>query len=282
MPIILGFMIVAACTFGGYAAMGGNLIVLWQPFEVVIIVGSAIGAFIVSNPSSVSKATLKAIGGVLKPRRHNKASYLELLKMLHDLFRMAKQKGWMAFERDIENPKESEFFKGYPKFLKDEAAVVFLMDYLRVIVMGTKTVHELEDLMEEDLDTIETEKHKTDAALQTAADGIPALGIVAAVLGVIKTMRAITEPPEVLGKMIGGALVGTFLGVFVAYGFVGPLASAIRARNSEDMKYYRAIKTFLIAVQSGTGPRMAAEYARKSLFTKDRPTFMELEEALSN
>lgn len=281
MLTIIGSLIVVGCVLGGYAALGGHLYVLWQPFEVVIICGAALGAFIIANPKSVLGKSAKAFKLLLKGPKHNKESYLELLSLQYAVFKMAKTKGMLALEQHIENPQESELFQRFPNFFNDMHAVIFLCDYLRLISLGADKPHELEALMDEEIETHHAETNQVANAIQTVADGLPALGIVAAVLGVIKTMGAITEPPEVLGRLIGGALVGTFLGVWLAYGFIGPIASALKAIYESEAKYYQCLKAGLLAHVRGNAPAISIEYARKTLFSEVRPTFLEVEEATS-
>ncbi|MEO0392700.1 MAG: flagellar motor stator protein MotA [Pseudomonadota bacterium] len=281
MLLVIGWITVTICTLGGYVALGGKLAVLWQPFEVVIICGSAIGAYIVANPKTVLLATLREIKVNFKGAKYDKQAYLELLSMLYAVFRQAKTKGWLSLEQHIENPHESELFQQFPIFYSDHHAVTFLCDYLRIISMGSDNSFEIEALMDEELETHHAEQHQVSGGMQTMADGLPALGIVAAVLGVIKTMGSITEPPEVLGKLIGGALVGTFLGVWVAYGFVGPLAASLKLRHEAESKYYQAIKIALLANLQGYAPALSVEFARKTLFSDVRPSFAEVEEATS-
>ncbi len=237
MFLIIGSIIVAASVIGGYAAMGGKLAVLWQPFEVVIIIGAAIGALIIGNPKKVIIGAIKSIGHSMKGARYGKDDYIELLTLMYQLFRTAKSKGMLALETHIENPGDSELFAQFPGVQGNHHAITFICDYLRMISLGTENPYEIEALIDEEIDTHHTELHQVINAVQSMADGLPALGIVAAVLGVIKTMGSITEPPEVLGKLIGGALVGTFLGVFVAYGYVGPLASSLKFIYQAETKY---------------------------------------------
>jgi chemotaxis protein MotA len=281
MFLIVGAIVVLACVFGGYTAMGGHLFVLWQPFEAVIIVGAAIGAYVIGNPKAVLGKTLGAFGAALRGSRYRKDDYLELLSMQFVLFKTAKAKGMLALETHIENPEDSELFHQFPNFLGNHHAVTFLCDYLRLISLGSENPHEMESLMDEEIDTHHQEQHQVATAVQTMADGMPALGIVAAVLGVIKTMGAITEPPEVLGKLIGGALVGTFLGVFLAYGFVGPMATSIKAAYDAEARYYACMKAGLLAFMQGYAPAVCVEFARKALMSDVRPTFYEVEEATS-
>jgi len=281
MFLAIGTVVVFACVLGGYAAMGGKLYVLWQPFEVVIIVGAAIGAFIIGNTKTVISRTAKAFGHAAKGPKYNKDNYIELLSMMFQVFKLAKTKGILALEGHIENPEDSDIFCEFPTFHGDHHAVTFLCDYLRMISLGTENPHELEALMDEELETHHTEHHQVAGAVQTMADGLPALGIVAAVLGVIKTMGSITEPPEVLGKLIGGALVGTFLGVFVAYGLVGPIANVLNITYDAEGKYFSCMKAGILAYAAGHPPAICVEFARKALLSDVRPSFYEVEEATS-
>lgn len=281
MLLVIGTVIVFACVLGGYAAMGGNLYVLWQPFEAVIIVGAAIGAFIIGNPKAVIGRTAKAMGHALKGPKYTKDDYLELLSLMYQIFKTAKSKGMLALEAHIENPEDSDLFSEFPGFNSDHHVVSFTCDYLRMISLGTENPHEIEALMDEELETHHHELQQVAGAVQSMADALPALGIVAAVLGVIKTMGSITEPPEILGKLIGGALVGTFLGVFVAYGFVGPLASLLKATYEAEGKYYQCIKAGILAYLAGHAPAICVEFARKALLSDVRPSFYEVEEAVS-
>ena len=279
---IIGAVIVIASVIGGYVASGGHLEVLFQPFEVMIIVGAAAGAFVISNRKPVLSATGKAIPALLKGERHDKAAYLELLTMLYSVFKLAKSKGALALEQHVEHPHESSLFQRFPTFLADEHAVTFFCDYLRLLTLGTDNHHEMETLMDEDLETHRAEHHAVASAIANTTDGMPALGIVAAVLGVIHTMGSITEPPAVLGHLIGGALVGTFMGVLLSYGFVGPIAAAVRARGDAEERYVLCMKAAILAYMQGYAPSVAVEFARKALNTDVRPTFYEVEEAVES
>ena len=280
---LLGFVFVTVCVFGGYILAGGKMepILKALPYEIMIIGGAAVGAFYVANTMHTIKATLKGMGCLIKPEAHDKESYLELFSVLYMVFKLARTKGWLALESHIEDPENSELFGQFPGFHENHHAIAFLCDYLRIISLGNENPHEIEALMDEELETLEHEKMHPAHAVQTMADGIPALGIVAAVLGVIKTMGSITEPPEVLGKMIGGALVGTFLGVFLAYGFVGPLAGALGARGESEIIYYRCIKVAVLSFLNGAAPQVAVEFSRKFLPHHIQPDFNELEEKLN-
>ncbi len=282
MRLIIGIIVVFGCVFGGYAALGGHLEVLWQPWEFVIILGAAIGAFIIGNTGPIIKGTMGAMGTLIKGSKYNKAAYVELLGMQFALYKLVQAKGILALEPHIENPHESTLFARFPTFAGNHHAVEFVCDYLRMVTLGSNNVHEMEALMDEELETQHQEQHRLIGAVQALADGTPALGIVAAVLGVIKTMGSIAEPPEVLGHMIGGALVGTFFGVFVAYGFFGPMAQSLKNIYESESKYFLSLKAGMLAHISGQVPVMAVEFARKALMSEDRPSFAEIDEVVSN
>lgn len=279
MFVIVGWVIVTVSVLGGYVALGGKLIVLFQPFELVIIGGAGVGAFIAGNPKWVIKSSGKAVKAALKGPANSKDDYLELLSMMYATFKLAKTKGNLELEQHIENPEESTLFANFPGFLSDHHAVEFFCDYLRLVTLGTEKAHELEALMDEEIEVHHHQDETVASAMQGMADGFPALGIVAAVLGIIKTMGSITEPPEILGKLIGGALVGTFLGILLAYGFVAPLATAIKGAQEANSKYIICLKAGILAHVQGYAPAVSIEFARKALMSDSRPTFAELEEA---
>jgi chemotaxis protein MotA len=279
MRLIIGIITVLACVFGGYAAMGGKLYVLWQPFEFVIILGAAIGAFIIANGAPVLKAVPSMFGTMLKGPKYNKAAYVELLGLQFSMYKLIQQKGILGIEPHIEDPHNSTLFNAFPTFAKNHHAVEFVCDYMRMVTMGSNNVHEMDALMDEELETHHQEQERLVSSMQAIADGTPALGIVAAVLGVIKTMGSISEPPEVLGHLIGGALVGTFFGVFVAYGFFGPMAQSLKTTFEAESKYFLSLKVGLLAHIGGQPPVMAIEFARKALLSEVRPTFAEVEAA---
>ncbi|MFO7484318.1 flagellar motor stator protein MotA [Oceanibaculum nanhaiense] len=281
MFIILGWLGVLICCFGSYMAMGGKMGLLWQPFEFTLIFGSACCAYVVANPKHILGKTGKAFGVAFKGPRYKKDDYLELLSLLYAIFKLAKTKGMLAIESHVERPEESSLFQSFPKFAADHHAMEFLCDYLRMMTLGTDNPHEMETLIDEELETHHHEDETVGGAVQTMADGLPALGIVAAVLGIIKTMASITEPPEVLGGLIAAALVGTFLGILLCYGFVAPLAAAIKNTNEADSKYLHVIKAGLLAHLSGYAPAVSVEFARKALWSHVRPTFYEVEEAVA-
>ena len=278
MKFILGLIIVTGCVIGGFILSHGQLALLLQPYEFLIIFGAATGAFIASNPGTVIKDVLGSFPALLKGSKYNKQSYLDLLALMYELFAKARKEGLMALENDIEEPNESEIFKRYPKVLKDHHALEFICDYLRLMVGGSMNSMELENLMDVELDTHHEESHLPSHAVANMADGLPAFGIVAAVLGVVITMGAISEPPEVLGHHIAAALVGTFLGILLSYGYVGPIGSFIGHVRREESKYLECIKICILATLNGYTPQVAVEFGRKALYSKVRPGFVELEE----
>lgn len=281
MFFIIGFIIVLGCVVGGYMAGGGHMFVLWQPFEFIIIVGAAIGAFIIGTPKIVLANMPKAFGRMLSGSPYNKANYIELLSVLYAVFKLARTKGMLALESHTEDPHDSSLFNHFPHFAHQHHAVEFLCDYLRMITLGSDNAMQMEDLMNEELEVHHKETHKQSHAIQTMADGMPALGIVAAVLGVIHTMGSITEPPEVLGHLIGGALVGTFTGVLLSYGFIAPMATSVQGVYDEEAKYYDVIKSAILAYLNGYAPAICVEFARKTIIHDIRPTFIEVEEAIN-
>ena len=265
MFFIIGVLIVTASVVGGFMGAGGHMAVLWQPFEFVIIFGAATGAFLIGNPKTVLSGTAKAFGPLLKGSRYTKASYLELLGVLYAVFRLAKTKGDLVLETHVETPSESPLFQQFPEFSKDHHAVEFLCDYLRLLTLGTSNAHEVEAVIDNKLDVHHEELHAVSGAVQTMADALPALGIVAAVLGVIHTMGSITEPPEVLGHLIGGALVGTFAGILASYGFVAPMGQSLTSTFNAEARYLVCIKVALLGHMQGYAPQVSVEFARKDL-----------------
>jgi chemotaxis protein MotA len=282
MFVIIGSVIVLASVVGGYLANGGHLDVLFQPFEVLIIVGAAAGAFVTSNRKPVLSATAGAVSALLKAEKYDKEAILELLSFLYSVFKLAKTKGALALEQHVEHPEESSLFQRFPKLAGDHHALTFVCDYLRLLTLGTDNHHEMETLMDEDIETAQNEHHEVVNAVQSTADALPALGIVAAVLGVIHTMGSITEPPAVLGHLIGGALVGTFMGILLSYGFAAPIAGALKGRGDTELRYFLCIKAGILAYMQGYAPSVAVEFARKALSSDVRPTFYEVEEAVEN
>jgi chemotaxis protein MotA len=281
MLVIVGAVIVIGCVAGGYLLNGGHIVVLIQPTEFLIILGAAAGSFIIGN----TKTNLKAVGAglkrALKGPTYKKKDYVELLSLLYQVFRLAKTKGMLALEQHVEKPDESALFAQFPNIQKNHHAIEFLCDYLRMMTLGTENANEVETLIDAELEAHHGEQHEAAHAVQLMADGMPALGIVAAVLGVIHTMGSITEPPEVLGELIGAALVGTFFGVLMSYGFVAPIGGAIAGVDNADSKYFQCIKAGLLAHMQGYPPAVSIEFARKVLWTTDRPSFYEVEEAVN-
>lgn len=276
MNIVFGLILVIGSVIGGFWAMGGPLYVLWQPYEIVIIVGAAVGAYIIANPNSVLKETISSITALIRGKPYKSKDYLELFSLLYLVFKVGRS-NLKKIESDLDKPAESNFFKQFPTLSKHPKNVRFLADYMRLVLLGSDKPHELESLIDEEIETIERALMRVPNALTVMADSLPAIGIVAAVLGVIKAMGAISEPPEVLGMLIGGALVGTFLGVILSYGFVGPLAYAIRMRREQELAYYISIKSSLIAFLNGYAPQICVEYGRKVVAEDVRPEFEEVE-----
>ncbi|MBW8310219.1 MAG: flagellar motor stator protein MotA [Candidatus Paracaedibacteraceae bacterium] len=282
MLFIIGMVVVFSCVLGAYAAHGGHLGVLWQPLEFVIIFGAATGAFIISCPKHVLGRVGAAYSLAFKGNRYTKDDYLELLTMQFTVFKLIKTKGMLELEAHLDNPHESSLFSRFPNFVNDHHACEFFCDYLRMLTMGAENVHQLEDLMNEQLEVHHAENHAVTHALTLYGDSFPAIGIVAAVLGVIHTMGSINQPPEVLGHLIGAALVGTFAGILISYGFMSPLANCITVLYDNESKYYQCMKAGIIASMNGYAPAIAVEFSRKSIESDFRPTFAELEEAIQN
>jgi chemotaxis protein MotA len=282
MTTIGGLVFLFACVFGSYLASGGSMGPLIEaiPFEMLTIGGAATGTFIMANSIHDVKHTLGGFGKILKGALFKKADYVDLLSLLYFLVRLASTKGAMALEPHIEKPEESAAFQKFPKILKNHHASSMICDYLRMVGMNADDPNQIEDVMARELKKTLNEELHAAHALQTMADGLPALGIVAAVLGVIKTMSHINEPPAVLGAMIGGALTGTFLGVLLAYGMVGPFASRLRAVVEEEAKYLEVIRAVLVAHLHGNAPQVSVETGRKMAPNEHMPSFQELETAL--
>lgn len=278
---IIGIVVTFGSVAGGYAPHG-SFAVLFQPLEFVIILGAAAGAFLQGNPSWVVKGALGSFGKLMKGVPYDKKSYSELLVLMYVIFKLAKTKGMIALEPHIENPEDSALFQNFPSFTKNHHAMDFICDYLRLMTMGTENPHEVEALMDQDLETHHNEAHAIAGAITTMGDALPAFGIVAAVLGVIVTMGSISEPPEVLGGLIAAALVGTFFGIFVAYGLFSPMGSNLQQYGEADGKYYECIKQGLLAHLQGYAPAVSVEFARKTLYSHERPSFIEIEDACND
>lgn len=278
MKLIIGFIVVIGSVLGGYILSHGVLGALYQPFEFLIIFGGAFGALLAANPGVVIKRVFGSIPALLKGPKYNKQSYLDLLGLMYELFAKARKEGLMALENDIEEPDSSDVFVKYPAIIKDHHAVEFICDYLRLMVGGSMNPMELENLMDLELETHHQESELPATAVNTMADGLPAFGIVAAVMGVVITMGSITEPPEVLGLHIAAALVGTFLGILLSYGFVGPVGTYLGHIAREESKYLECTKVCILATLNGYTPQVAVEFGRKVLFSNLRPGFIELED----
>lgn len=278
MLVVIGFVVVAFSVFGGYALIGGHLIALWQPLEVLIIGGAAVGAFLAGNSGKSVKATLRALPTTLKSSKYSKALYMELMALLYVVLTKARREGMMALESHVDDPAKSPLFADYPRLLADPALMEFLTDYLRLMISGNMSAFEIESLMDEEIDTFRHERELPSHALQAVADGLPAFGIVAAVMGVVHALGAIDQPPAILGDLISKAMVGTFLGILLAYGFVGPLATRLERRTSEQTKILECVKITLLASLNGYPPQLAVEFGRKVLYSTVRPSFSELDE----
>jgi chemotaxis protein MotA len=276
--IILGIIVVLGCVIGGFAMHGGNPMALLSPTEALIICGASFGAMIIGNPLSVTMGVIKSGASLLTPSKFNKVFYLELLTLLYDILNKTRREGLMAIEGDIEEPDTSPIFANYPSILNDQHIVEFICDYLRIMVVGNMAPHELESLMEQELDGHHQEGAVIPGAIQNAADGLPGFGIVAAVLGIIITMSRIGGPPEEIGAAVAAALVGTLLGILFAYGFIAPFASYLHGKVRDESRAFECIKAVLVASMNGVPPQVAVEFGRKVLFHSARPSFKELEE----
>ena len=279
MFVIIGYVLVIVAVFGGYALAGGNFGVLIKaaPVELFIICGSAAGAFCVGNSAKSVKATMKALPSLFKGSKYSKARYMEMMALLYEILTKARKEGLMSIEGDVESPHDSPIFSKYAVIGHDHHLVEFITDYLRMMVSGNLNPHEIESLMDSEIETHHQEAHGPMNAISKIGDGLPAFGIVAAVLGVVKTMASVGAAPAVLGQMIAGALVGTFLGILMAYGSVSPLASVLEQKAEESAKELICVKTTLLASMQGYAPAIAVEFGRKVIFSTERPSFAELE-----
>jgi chemotaxis protein MotA len=278
MFVIIGYVVVLASVFGGFALAGGHLAALFQPLELLMIGGGALGAFFVGNSGKAVKATMKALPTVFKGSKYSKESYMELMALLYELLGKVRKEGLMSIEGDVERPEESPIFTKYPKITSDHHVVEFMTDYLRIMVSGNLNAMEIENLMDVEIETHHHEALLPSHVIAKLGDGMPAFGIVAAVMGVVHTMESVGAPPAELGMLIAHALVGTFLGILLAYGFVGPLASVLEQKADESSKMFQTIKVTLLANLNGYAPAMAVEFGRKVLNSTERPGFAELEE----
>jgi chemotaxis protein MotA len=278
---IIGTVVVLASVLGGYLATGSSMLLLWHPLEVVIICGAALGAFLISNPLEVVKDAFRGALGLVKGVRYGRAEYIQLLKLIYDILALARKDGLLALEQHIEEPLKSAIFKKYPVVMADHHMMEFLTDCLRLISGTTLDPHELESLLEYELETHHHEAAEPAHAVQKVADALPGFGIVAAVLGIVTTMASIDgASTSEIGHHVGAALVGTFLGILVAYGFVGPIAAAMEGRANEEGKAFEVVKMALVASVRGYPPVISIEFARKLLFSSVRPNFKDLEREL--
>jgi len=278
MLVIVGYIIIIVSVFGGFALAGGHIASLWQPVELLMIGGAAIGAFFVGNSSKALKATMKALPTIFKASKYTKALYMNVMTLLYEVLGKIRKEGLMSIEADVDDPANSAIFSKYPDILADHHITEFITDYLRLMVGGNLNSLEIESLMDSELETHHQEGEVPIHVVAKLGDGLPAFGIVAAVMGVVHTMESVHLPPAELGILIAAALVGTFLGILLAYGFVGPLAGKLEHNLHESSKLYECIKITLLANLNGYSPVLAVEFGRKVLFSTERPSFMELEE----
>lgn len=282
MKFLIGFFFTIAMVLGGYHLHHGKMEVLWQPTEFMIIGGAAIGSFVIGSPGYLIKAVLKNMKRLMKGSPYGKRDYIELLALMYETFKLMRSKGMLEIESHIENPSSSSLFAKYPNFLKNHYACNFFCDHLRIMTMGVENYYTLEELMERELEVHHKKAHHVSHTIITFADAMPALGIVAAVLGVIVTMGSITEPPEILGKLIGAALVGTFLGVLMSYAFFAPMGRHIGEHMEDEVRYMDTIKVALLAHVKGNAPAVSVEFARTSVDLQTKPDFIEVENACSS
>nr|WP_244960331.1 flagellar motor stator protein MotA [Eoetvoesiella caeni] len=276
--ILIGFVIVLVSVFGSFVALGGHMGALYQPFEFLLIGGAALGAYLASNSGKSVALMLKAIPQVFtKSPYTNKDVYMELMALLYVLLNKARRDGLMTIESDIEEPENSAIFSEYPRILRDPHLVLFITDYLRLMISGNMSPYEIETLMEQEIEAHQHERDIPARALASVADALPAFGIVAAVLGVIKALASVDQPPAILADLISKAMVGTFLGILLAYGFVSPMSSAMERRTVVSVKVLECIKVTLLASMNGYPPQLAVEFGRKVLYSSVRPSFAELE-----
>jgi len=279
--LLIGYVIILAAALGSFA-VHGSVFALWVPTEYVGIFGLLVGGFLASNGPKVIKASLSSMSLALKGSKFNRALYVDLLCLMYEILAKVRKEGLMSIENDVENPDSSVIFGKYPTIAADHHLIEFMCDYLRMMVGGNLNAFEIENLMDMELETHHQEAHQAPHAIDEIGQAMPAFGIVVCVMGVVNTMGAVGEPPAVLGKMVAGALVGTFLGILLSYGFVCPLASQIRQKVEESGKIFQVVKVVLLASMNGYAPQIAVEFGRKVLFATDRPSFLELEAEIKN
>lgn len=278
MGVIVGYGLTLFSVLGGFMLAGGHLGALFQPVELLIIFGAGVGAFAVANPPKTVRATIKALPTVLKGSRYTRALYMELMGLMYDILTKVRKEGLMSVEGDIDNPDSSPLFAKFPAIVADHHLIEFITDYLRLMVSGNLNPIEIENLMDNEIETHHQEGEIPVHALAKLGDAFPAFGIVAAVMGVVHTMQSVGIPPAELGKLIAAALVGTFLGILLSYGFVSPLAYVLEQKLAESSKVLQCVKVTLLASLNGYAPALAVEFGRKVLYSTERPTFLELEQ----
>ncbi len=277
MLVILGFLVVLLSVFGGFAMQGGHLAALFQPLELLMIGGAAVGTFIVANDGKAIKATLNALPTLLQGSKYTKALYMELMGLMYEILSKIRKEGLMSIEDDIEDPYRSAMFVKYPYTLSDEHIVEFITDYLRLMVSGNMDAYQIENLMDNEIETHHEDAEMPIQTISQLAEAMPAFGIVAAVMGVVHTMASVGLPPAELGVLVAQALVGTFIGILLAYGFVAPLASLLKRKHHETSKMFQCVKVTLLASLNGYAPALAVEFGRKVISATERPSFNELE-----
>ena len=278
MLVLFGFAVVFVSVFGSFVALGGHLGALYQPFEFVLIAGAALGSYVAANSGKSVRLLIASIPGAFRSTPYSKALYMELMALLYVLLNKSRRDGLMSIESDIEDPHASAIFMGYPLVLQDPRLIEFITDYLRLMISGNMSSYEIETLMDQEIEAYTHERSIPSNALRSVADALPAFGIVAAVLGVIKALASVDQPPAILADLISKAMVGTFLGVLLAYGFVSPLASSVEQRTMGSAKVLECIKVTLLASMNSYPPQLAVEFGRKVLYSTVRPTFLELED----
>ena len=282
MNFLIGFVVVMGCVLGGFVISGGHVLALWHPSELLVIFGAAMGAFIISNPMKVIKKVGKDFGLLFKGSKYTKQLYLDALSLMYDLLNKARKDGMVALEADVDEPENSAIFQKYPAITANHHALDFICDYLRLMVSAKLNAFEIEALMDVELDTHHEEGHAPASAVTRIADGLPGFGIVAAVLGIVITMASLNDGAEVIGHKVATALVGTFLGILLAYGLVGPIANYLEFAARDESQFVKCLKTCLMASIQGYPPQIAVEFGRKAIFSTERPGFRELDEHIKN
>lgn len=278
MLVFLGYLVVIGAVLGSYLLVGGHLSALYQPAEFLIIFGAGLGGFIVANNGKAIKSTLRVLPRLLTSSRYNKSIYMDLMALQFRLLTKSRQAGVLSLERDIEDPEQSDIFSQYTKLLSDPHLMSFLTDYMRLMITGNMNAHEIEALMDEEIATFEHEAEVPAVSLSMLGDSLPAFGIVAAVMGVVHALASADRPAGEMGLLIDNAMVGTFLGILLAYGFISPLANLVRQKSHQQIKMMECIKVTLLSSISGYAPQIAVEFGHKTLFLDDRPSFNELED----